>query len=83
MFLPIFAGQTLDVNTQYLAGAVKKLGVQLTRVSVISDSVDVIASEVKRFSSDFDFVFTSGGGGPTHDDLTFQGEQSNYTQFYL
>jgi len=69
----ILKGQTQDVNTYFLAGEIKRLGISLSRVSVISDIVDVIANEVRNFSKTFDFVFTSGGVGPTHDDVTFQG----------
>jgi len=69
----ILKGQTQDVNTFFLAGQIKQLGVDLCRVSVISDGVDIIADEVSQFSDKFDLVFTSGGVGPTHDDLTFEG----------
>lgn len=43
------------------------------QVSVIPDDVQTIASEVAQFSEKFTFVLTSGGIGPTHDDLTFEG----------
>ena len=62
------------MNTYFLAGEIKRLGISLSRVSVISDSVDTIANEVKQFSQNYDFVFTSGGVGPTHDDVTFEGK---------
>jgi len=69
----ILKGQTQDVNTYFLAGRLKELGVDLRRVSVIPDQTQVIADEVKSFSDQFTFVFTSGGVGPTHDDVTFEG----------
>ena len=46
------------------------LGVQ---ISVVPDDIDTISEEVKRFSPLFDFVLTTGGVGPTHDDMTVEG----------
>merc|ERR1712212_740454 len=69
----ILKGQVQDTNTHFLAGGLRNLGVHLERVSVISDDIDTIASEVKNFSNNFDLVLTSGGIGPTHDDVTFEG----------
>merc|ERR1712241_854723 len=69
----ILKGQVQDTNTHFLAGGLRNLGVHLERVSVISDDIDTIASEVKHFSNNFDLVLTSGGIGPTHDDVTFEG----------
>jgi len=69
----ILKGQTQDTNTYFLAQNLRQLGVGLQRVSVIPDDLDIIADEVKNFSKKFDFVLTSGGIGPTHDDITFEG----------
>jgi len=69
----ILKGQVQDTNTYFLAGGLRNLGVHLERVSVISDDIDTIASEVKNFSNNYDLVLTSGGIGPTHDDVTFEG----------
>ena len=69
----ILKGQTQDTNTHFLAQNLKSCGIQLKRVSVIPDEIELIASEVKHFSQNFDFVLTSGGVGPTHDDVTFEG----------
>ena len=69
----ILKGQTQDTNTHFLAKNLKTCGIKLERVVVISDDIDIIAEEVKQFSDNFDYVLTSGGVGPTHDDVTFEG----------
>ena len=66
----ILSGKVEDANTPFFARALRSLGVELCRVSVVPDEVEVIAAEVRAFSRAYDFVFTSGGVGPTHDDVT-------------
>jgi molybdenum cofactor synthesis domain-containing protein len=66
----ILSGKVRDTNSAYLAIELRKLGVDLERILTIPDIVDTIASEVIAMSKAYDFVFTSGGIGPTHDDLT-------------
>jgi molybdopterin-biosynthesis enzyme MoeA-like protein len=62
-----------DANTPFLATHLRTLGVRLSRVVVIEDTIDAIADEVRLASRRFTHVFTSGGIGPTHDDVTFAG----------
>lgn len=69
----ILSGKTEDTNSKFLATELRALGVDVRRISVIPDDVDVIAEEVSLFSRQFDYVFTSGGVGPTHDDMTIEG----------
>jgi len=69
----ILKGQTQDTNTFFLAKNLRNLGVNVERVSVIPDDLETIATEIKDFSEKFDYVITSGGIGPTHDDITFEG----------
>lgn len=69
----ILSGKTVDSNSAFLARELRQLGVALKRVTVIPDELEVIAETVRDFHSTFDLVFTSGGVGPTHDDITIEG----------
>ena len=69
----ILSGKFADENASYLIGALRELGVSLERIEVIPDRLDDIAESVGRASERYAHVFTSGGIGPTHDDLTMAG----------
>jgi molybdenum cofactor synthesis domain-containing protein len=69
----ILSGKVRDTNSYFLASELRSLGVSVMRISVIPDEVDVIGSEAALFSSTYDYVFTAGGVGPTHDDVTMAG----------
>ena len=69
----LLSGKVADVNAVYLCRELRALGVDVRRVVVIPDEIDTIAAEVAEFSRSFDVVFTSGGVGPTHDDVTIEG----------
>jgi molybdenum cofactor synthesis domain-containing protein len=69
----ILSGKIADANAAYLCRELRALGVEVRRISVIPDEVDLIAREVAAQSRDYDLVFTSGGVGPTHDDVTIEG----------
>ncbi|HJN52854.1 MAG: molybdopterin-binding protein [Pseudomonadales bacterium] len=66
----ILSGRTQDTNLAYLARELNELGVQLTEARVIPDVEDVIVAAVNECRAEFDYVFTTGGIGPTHDDIT-------------
>ncbi|NIZ14966.1 molybdopterin-binding protein [Phaeobacter sp. HF9A] len=66
----ILSGRTRDANMYYLAGELSKHGVDLKEVRVVSDDADAIVAAVLALSEAVDHVFTSGGIGPTHDDIT-------------
>lgn len=68
----ILSGKFADENGPYLIRRLRELGVDLRRLSTISDDRDVIAAEVARCSAEVDHVFTTGGVGPTHDDVTLE-----------
>jgi molybdenum cofactor synthesis domain-containing protein len=69
----LLSGKVQDANLIVLATALRDLGILLRRVVMIPDDVDIIAREVAALSADHHVVFTSGGVGPTHDDLTIEG----------
>ncbi len=69
----ILSGKVEDTNSPYLARELRALGVDLQRILVIPDDVEIIAHETRTMSDAYDHVFTSGGIGPTHDDLTMDG----------
>lgn len=66
----ILSGRTQDTNTHYLAGQLTEAGISLEEVRVVSDIHDRIVAAVREMSATYDHVFTSGGIGPTHDDIT-------------
>jgi FAD synthetase len=74
----ILSGKIQDDNSFFMARELWFHGIRLCRISVIPDSVDAIAEEVRNFSEKFDYVFTSGGIGPTHDDVTIEGISKAY-----
>lgn len=69
----ILSGKFADENGPWLATRCREIGLDLTRICIISDEVDIIAHEVRSCSDAVDHVFTSGGVGPTHDDMTMTG----------
>jgi len=69
----ILSGKIQDTNSSYLCRQLRALGVDVERILTIPDQVEIIAAEVKAMTGAYDFVFTSGGIGPTHDDLTMEG----------
>ena len=66
----LLSGKFVDENARYLIPRLRGLGVRLQRVSLIADEAEAIGDEVRRASAAVDHVFTSGGVGPTHDDIT-------------
>lgn len=66
----LLSGKIQDKNVLTLARTLREAGVQLRRVVMVLDEIDVIAAEVASLAAAHDVVFTSGGVGPTHDDVT-------------
>lgn len=66
----ILSGRTRESNMNFLAIELSKVGIDLKEVRIVRDYKPAIISAVINLSSSFDLVFTSGGIGPTHDDIT-------------
>ena len=65
----ILSGRTQDTNTQFIASKLTGVGINLAEVRVVSDSKDDIVAAVNSLRMNHTYVFTSGGIGPTHDDI--------------
>src|ERR1700761_367009 len=68
----ILSGRTQDANLAFLARGLGECGIRLREARVIPDDHDVIVSTLNEARRGFDYVFTTGGIGPTHDDITAQ-----------
>jgi molybdenum cofactor synthesis domain-containing protein len=66
----LLSGKVVDENARYLTRELRELGVTLARIEVIPDDAADITATVRALSARHDYVFTSGGVGPTHDDVT-------------
>jgi molybdenum cofactor synthesis domain-containing protein len=69
----LLSGKVQERNLEPLATTLRALGIRLARVVVVGDDRAAIAEEVRAASARHDVVFTSGGVGPTHDDVTLEG----------
>src|SRR5436190_5485140 len=69
----ILSGKVMDTNAAFLIQELRGLGVALQRILVIPDEVETIADAIRAHHPAFDVIFTSGGVGPTHDDVTMEG----------
>lgn len=66
----ILSGRTQDKNTAYIAAWLNEAGIQLAEVRIVQDIQDDIVDAVNALRVRYDYVFTTGGIGPTHDDIT-------------
>jgi molybdenum cofactor synthesis domain-containing protein len=66
----VLSGRTRDANIQFLATGLGNLGIPLREVRIIPDVAETIIGTVNEVRRTFDYVFTTGGIGPTHDDIT-------------
>ena len=68
----VLSGKVEEQNARFLIGELRELGVALQCILTIPDEPEIISQAVKDLSSRFSYVFTSGGVGPTHDDVTIK-----------
>ena len=66
----VLSGRTRDANMWHLAKELTEMGIALREARVVADDADAIIGAVSALSEAYDHVFTSGGIGPTHDDIT-------------
>ena len=66
----ILSGRTQDTNANFIANELINTGIQLEQIRIISDDQKTIIDTVKEFHKSYTYVFTTGGIGPTHDDIT-------------
>jgi molybdopterin-biosynthesis enzyme MoeA-like protein len=69
----LLSGKVAEANLQPLAQLLRRRGIALQRVVAVADDEHAIATEIADLSRRFTWVFTSGGVGPTHDDVTIDG----------
>lgn len=68
----ILSGRTQDINLQYIARSLSTIGISLRECRVVSDTAEVIIDALNTLRQQYTYVFTTGGIGPTHDDITAQ-----------
>ncbi|WND02512.1 molybdopterin-binding protein [Temperatibacter marinus] len=66
----ILSGRTQDKNIAYIATFLEEIGISLAEVRIVPDEFDEIIPAVNRLRAKYDYLFTTGGIGPTHDDIT-------------
>ena len=66
----VLSGRTLDINVQFIAKELSKLGINLSEVRIVTDNKKEIVINLNQLRKKYDYVFTTGGIGPTHDDIT-------------
>jgi molybdenum cofactor synthesis domain-containing protein len=66
----ILSGKVIDTNSAFIARELREVGADLRRITVVADDIEEIGEVIRDFRPQFDAVLTSGGVGPTHDDVT-------------
>ena len=78
----ILSGRTKDTNSHFIAKKLIESGIQLEEIRVIQDRKELIIKSVLEFHKKFTYVFTTGGIGPTHDDITSESISDAFNQEY-
>ena len=78
----ILSGRTKDLNTSTLSKWFNSIGIKVVEVRAIPDIEEIIINTVNELKKKFDYVFTSGGIGPTHDDITSESVSKAFSLKY-
>ena len=78
----ILSGRTQDTNSNFIAKNLISSGIKLEEIRVIQDKKKIIIDSVKLFSEKYNYVFTTGGIGPTHDDITSESIAEAFNKKY-
>ena len=78
----ILSGRTHDTNSNFIAKKLIEVGIQLDEIKVIHDNKDTIINNILNFHKKYTYVFTTGGIGPTHDDITSESIAIAFNQKY-
>ncbi len=78
----ILSGRTQDINANFIAKNLTSSGIKLEEIRVIQDEKKTIIEAVKLFSETYNYVFTTGGIGPTHDDITSESMAEAFNKKY-
>jgi len=78
----VLSGRTQDTNSNFIAKQLIESGIQLDEIKVIHDQMDIIIENVLKFHNKYTYVFTTGGIGPTHDDITSESIAKAFNQKY-
>ena len=78
----ILSGRTHDTNSNFIAKKLIEVGIQLDEIKVIHDNQDAIINNILNFHKKYTYVFTTGGIGPTHDDITSESIAIAFKQKY-
>ena len=79
----ILSGRTQDKNTSTLAKWLNKKGILVKEVRIVADNINEIIYHVRELKDKFNYVFTTGGIGPTHDDITAEAISVAFDQNYV
>ena len=78
----ILSGRTIDTNSNFIAKQLIEAGIKLEEIKIIQDDRDIIIKDIIHFHKNFTYVFTTGGIGPTHDDITSESISLAFNQKY-
>ena len=78
----ILSGRTQDTNANFIAKKLTLSGIKLEEITIIQDQKKIIIDTVRLFNEKYDYVFTTGGIGPTHDDITSESIAEAFSKKY-